>query len=303
MNVDEFLNLEKKAAGFMVAVRGRYAPTFIHAADTDDVGRDAAITEAERLLEMDGGGRALILQIVAVVDQAPPKLPPAEVRHISTADDPDFREVEGASSDEARPASLVVKLHGIYMRRDGGIVGIQRFTPDGVIATQDNGDVVYADTGRANYLDADDAPHDLVREIVVGEGWNTWNGGVMLAQGDVMVDIVTRDGAAFNYIVRGAKAFALRWPHIGAPDDILAYRIAAAAAEPSQTIGEALEIAAKRDDPPFKPGDPVRVTEPGGYVFDAVVNRCEKLKGEWNVSFVGGGHRYARFVELAPREV
>ena len=143
-------------------------------------------------------------------------------------------QVKPAVETRQKPDGVTVKPHGVYERRDGVIIGIHRFTPDGVIATQDNGDVVYADTGRANYLSDDGALHDLVREIAVGNGWKPWNGGERPVNGDNTVEYTLRGGYR-----RYSTASSISWNHIGCVDDIIAYRVVTNNAMPAPTAAAA----------------------------------------------------------------
>lgn len=425
MDIDEFLQGTAGRVGYMVAVRGRHAPTFVHVGETADAARTAAITEAKRLLHMDGCGRALVLRIEAVVDQRSAVLPKPDVRNVrplvvempfdavakiglklakiseleaklaghlpnsgkvdpvterlfeaayaeayprpdqTAEDDPDFREVEpmragdpaeaaahafstaataaqaadptkdllrpalgtqafalrriiidenglvtknldgptgnpasdaeikAAEADARRvagilsgrswptPAPLVVREHGIYQCRDGKIVGPVRM---GAFGPTVDGQI-YHPTGEV--LRGSSRPADLVREIVVGEGWKPWNGGVKIASSaGEKVDIVTREYVTNGgTTVRNCAAFALRWHHEGQPDDILAYR----------------EVS-NADEPPFKPGDAVMISDAPGHRHDAIVSMCTKDVTGWRVHLVGGWWRHSTRVSLAPRE-
>jgi hypothetical protein len=291
MDVSAFL-LDPAKSGYMVAIVGAGAPRFVHADDTSDAARKAAIVEAERLLRQIGRGRALVLRLEAVVDQLPAEFPPATVnrcmpgtveipidkvaqigermaafedelaglrtaakmlktrghtrefamRDIVVQDGVVLKNKNGpigerataeqiaaSIADEARvsielakKAPLFVHKHGIYERRDGEIVGPVSIGPLGPTI---EGKIYYS-TGEI--FRGETRSEDLIREIIVGEEWKPWNGGVMVANADETVDIVTRSYVAgLCPIVQNCQALTLRWSHEGKPDDILAYRAAA----------------------------------------------------------------------------
>lgn len=307
MDVSTFL-LEPGRAGYMVAIVGKGAPRFVHVADTSAAARRASITEAQRLLSMIGGGRALVLRLDAVVDQAPAELPPSSVNRCSPlavemsidsvtkiglklasldAEVAALRVAVNSAPTPAKPATLVVREHGIYKRRDGEIIKIIRphFDTGGGAAWTDGVHTYRRDGSWAG----DQAPngYDLVREIVVGEGWKLWNGGIMVGGADERVDVVTRECVAgLSDVIRNCRAAIIRWSHEGKSDDILAYREVSAVAV---------------DEPPFKPLDAVRVTETDGYVHDEIVSGCERVASGWRVTFVGGASIDASCVSLVAR--
>lgn len=258
MDVSDFLR-NPAQAGYMVAVVGARAPSFVHVADTSAAAREAAVTEAERLLRTFGRGRALVFRLEAVVDQMPAEFPPptvktcmpatidlpletvakiggemgalkAEIASLrAAAETPKVHDHTVAVDLAKKPAQFIVREHGIYERRNGKIVGPARGRGDFVTRPWEISGNAYTTDGREDPYQGDRAlPLDLIREIIVGEGWRPWNGGLVFAEADERVDIVTRQCAAgLGSVVRNCAAFALRWSHEGKPDDILAYRVSA----------------------------------------------------------------------------
>lgn len=226
---------ENRAPGWVVVIRGAGAPSVVHAS------RGAAEAEANRLIEGLPGTvdqTALVMPIASVLTRKKDVRQPitGEAFQIELWPDranskmaSDISEITSATgyfetvvtSSSPPPATLTVKLHGIYERRDGRIVGIMRFTPDGVLATQDDGEVVYAATGRANYHGCNDTPKDLIRQIIVGKDWRPWNGGDCPVYREARVDYVMRDSGP----LLGERASVLTWENDGSPYNIIAYRV------------------------------------------------------------------------------
>lgn len=130
--------------------------------------------------------------------------------------------------------SLQPKLHGIYERRDGVIDACTSLTDDGALVCMGMGNTVWKGSGRHPISVGREHERDLIREIVVGEGWLPWNGGENPAPNS-RVDYVVRAGA-MNWEPRPSDLLVWQWK--GSPSDIVAYRVVKEKAEPvpSQVI-------------------------------------------------------------------
>lgn len=150
--------------------------------------------------------------------------------------------------------TISVKEHGIYQRRDGLV--------EGPMAPRKNPLEPYFRThpwsstriGTPNYSWTDDgrfgpridsvSSEDLVREIVVGEGWKPWSGGENPVPG-TLVKICMR-----SWHCTTQESARSRWSHAGFPGDILAYRIVeqkAAPAPSAATGGIGTKVVGTRD--------------------------------------------------------
>ena len=135
------------------------------------------------------------------------------------------------------PTRIEIKEHGIYERRDGVIVGPAKGNVflgkiKGFHIRAPSGDLLFYDPRNGGAaLDDGQTFADLIREIVVSEGWLPWNGGDKPVWENAQVDVILRD--EIQKQTRGPyPGGGVCWSWQGPPScNVVAYRVI----EPSVT--------------------------------------------------------------------